>query len=48
MPYVVRLLAVEVLIFLVSFCYLALLPACPAAAAFEACYVFIMLVAADF
>ena len=34
--------------FLVSFCYLALLPACPAAAAFAACYVFIMLAAAAF
>ena len=34
--------------FLVSLCYLALLPACPAAAAFEACYISIMLAAADF
>lgn len=34
--------------FLVSFCYLALLPACPAAAAFAACYVLIMLTTADF
>ena len=34
--------------FLVSFCYFALLPACPAAATFWACYVFIMLVAAAF
>ena len=34
--------------FLVSFCYLALLLACPAAAAFWACYVSIMLVATAF
>ena len=34
--------------FLVSFCYLALLPACPAAAAFWACYVYIMLATAAF
>lgn len=34
--------------FLVSFCYLALLPACPAAAAFVACYVSIMLATAAF
>ena len=34
--------------FLVSFCYLALLPACLAAAAFEACYVSITVVAAAF
>ena len=34
--------------FLVSFCYLALLPAFPAAAAFAVCYVFIMLAAAAF
>ena len=31
-----------------SFCYLALLPACPAAAAFEACYVSIMPATAAF
>ena len=34
--------------FLVSFCYLALLPACPAATAFLACYVSIMPAAAAF
>ena len=34
--------------FLVSFCYLALLPACLVAAAFMACYVSIMLTAAAF
>ena len=34
--------------FLVSFCYFALLPACTAAAAFAAYYVFIMLAAAAF
>ena len=34
--------------FLVSFCCLALLPACPAAAAFEAFYMYIMLAAAAF
>ena len=34
--------------FLVSFCYLALLPACLAAAAFAACYVSIMPAAAAF
>ena len=34
--------------FLVSFCYLALLPACPAAAAFWACYVSLMLAVAAF
>ena len=34
--------------FLVSFCYLALLPACLVAAAFWACYVFIMLATAAF
>lgn len=34
--------------FLVSFCYLALLPAYPAAAAFAACYVYIMLTTAAF
>ena len=48
MPYVARVLAVAVLIFLVSFCYFALLPACPAAAAFTACYVYIMPAAAAF
>ena len=47
-PYVVMVLAVAVLFFIVSFCYLALLPALPAAAAFGACYVSIMLVAAAF
>ena len=34
--------------FLVSFCYLALLPACPAATDFWACYVSIMLTVAAF
>ena len=34
--------------FLVSFCYLALLPACPTAAAFEACYMSIIPAAAAF
>ena len=34
--------------FLVSFCYIALLPACPAAAAFSACYVSMMPVAVAF
>ena len=34
--------------FLVSFCYIALLPACIAVAAFEACYVSIMPAAAAF
>ena len=34
--------------FLISFCCIALLPACSAAAAFAACYVFITLAAAAF